>query len=387
MLPSVKLEVSGDRFQVVYRIAGSEQEAAARAEQICVEQTIEFPADLVADDDIRAHIIGQVESIQVVDEGVWEAVISYAYETTAYTLPQALNVIFGNISLRPGVLVKRLNLPKTFTNLFKGPRFGQQGLRQLCKAPAGPLFCSALKPIGLSSTQLAEQAYQLASGGIHFIKDDHGICDQKFAPFRTRIPRCVAAVAKANQETGLNCRYVPTINSAADQIFDDARWAREQGVGGLLVLPGISGFDSMRCLADDDRLALPILGHPALIGSFVASPVSGLSHYVLFGQLMRLAGADASIYPNFGGRFSFSREACLEIVGGATCDMAAIKPVFPSPGGGMNFNNIPEMVRTYGEDVMFLIGGALHQEGASIMENCQRLRQLVDDELAVARRR
>lgn len=381
MLPFVKLDLSGDRFQVVYHIVGNEQESATRAQQICVEQTIEFPADLVAEDDIRAHIIGRIESLQAVDEASWEAVISYAYETTALTLPQTMNVIFGNISLHAGVLVKRLNLPKTFTDVFKGPRFGQQGLRELCDAPSGPLLCSALKPMGLSSAQLAEQAYQFAKGGIHFIKDDHGICDQKFAPFRERIPLCVDAVAKANNETGFNCRYVPTINATANRIFEDARWAKEQGAGGLLVLPGISGFDTMRCLADDDRLALPILGHPALIGSFVASPNSGLSHYILFGQLMRLAGADTSIYPNFGGRFSFNRAACLDIVDGAHCEMGDVKTIFPSPGGGMGFQNIPEMVNIYGENIMFLIGGALHQEGIGIAENCLKLRQLIDEEV------
>jgi ribulose-bisphosphate carboxylase large chain len=231
--------------------------------------------------------------------------------------------------------------------------------------------------MGLSSRQLAQQAYEFALGGFHLIKDDHGISDQQFSRFRERVPLCVEAVERANRETGGNCKYVPTINSPAERFLDDALWAKQQGAGGLLLLPGISGFDAMRAVADDDRIALPILAHPALLGSFMASPQSGLSPHVLFGQLMRLAGADVSIFTNFGGRFSPSRAACLDIVAGATCAMGAIKPIFPSPGGGMNYHNIPELRDAYGDDVVYLVGGAMHREGHRISENCRNFRRLV----------
>jgi len=383
MIENTQLDVSGERFSVVYFITGNAAQAKHRAEHICIEQTIEFPAELIGDDDIRRHIFGRLESLSQVNETQWQAVISYAYEITGMNLPQTMNVIFGNISLQPGVQVNQLLLPDSFTQHFKGPRFGMQGLRELCNEPESPLFCSALKPMGLSSAQLAQQAYEFAKGGIHFIKDDHGISDQVFAPFRERVPLCVAAVERANKETGLSCKYVPTINTPANQIFADARWAKEQGVGGLMLLPGISGFDTMRCIADDDEIALPILGHPSLLGGMVSSAQSGYSHSVLFGQFMRLAGADVSIYPNFGGRFAFSREACLNIVQGTSCDMGTIKPIFPSPGGGMNLTRVPEMIEAYGRDIMFLIGGALHKGDKGVIENCQELRQLVNQQVSL----
>lgn len=332
--------------------------------------------------------MGQVVSITPLDASenatVWQVVISYAVEVTGFSLAQTMNVIFGNVSLVPGVRVDRLEFPDDFLGHFKGPRFGLQGLRDLVGEPDLPLYCSALKPMGLSAKQLAEQAYQLALGQFHFIKDDHGLADQPFAPFRERVPHCVEQIEKANQQTGGKSRYVVSLNSPAEHIVADAIWAKEQGVGGLLVPPGIVGFDMMRRLADDDRISLPILCHPAHIGSYVASPDSGFSFYALFGQLARLAGADASIFPNFGGRFSFTEQQCQEIVAGCNVEMANIKPIVASPGGGMNFTNIPEMVKAYGRDIMFLIGGALHQGEASVTENCQKLKQLVNTELAKA---
>lgn len=381
MIPNVKLDMSGDRFQVTYRLRCAAEDVKQFAQHICVEQTIEFPADLIGDDDIRDHVMGQVVSINPLDGQSWLVIISYAVEITGLSLTQTMNVIFGNVSLLPGVRVDRLDFPDTFLAHFKGPRFGLQGLRDLVGEPDQPLYCSALKPMGLSADQLATQAYELALGEFHFIKDDHGLANQPFAPFRERVQRCVEQVARANQKTGGNSRYVVSLNSPAEHIVEDAIWAKEQGVGGLLVPPGIIGFDMMRRLADEDEIGLPILCHPAHLGSYVASPENGLSFYALFGQLARLAGADVSIYPNFGGRFSFTMDQCKEIVAGCSDPMANIKAIVPSPGGGMNFSNVPAMVEAYGRDVMFLIGGALHKGGVAVSENCHTFKKLVAEQL------
>ncbi|MEQ8236743.1 MAG: ribulose 1,5-bisphosphate carboxylase large subunit, partial [Syntrophomonadaceae bacterium] len=102
------------------------------------------------------------------------------------------------------------------------------------------------------------------------------------------------------------------------------------------------------------------------------------SHYALFGQLTRLAGGDGTIYPNFGGRFSFSREECQSIVQGAAVPMGHLKPIFPCPGGGMSMENIPEMIEVYGREVVFLVGGGLFKHGPDLVENCRYFRSLVD---------
>jgi ribulose-bisphosphate carboxylase large chain len=69
----------------------------------------------------------------------------------------------------------------------------------------------------------------------------------------------------------------------------------------------------MRSLAEDEEVNLPIISHPAFLGTMVTSPENGFSHAVIFGQLQRLAGADISIYPNYGGRFGFTRAECESI--------------------------------------------------------------------------
>ncbi len=304
---------SGDRFSVTYRLFGSEQETRARAEDICIEQTVEFPGELCPEGVIRDHVFGRIESFAARDADSFQAVISYAVEIAAGELTQFLNVVFGNSSIKPGIRVEHLELPQSLLRCFKGPRFGRAGIRGLLDAPKRPLLSTALKPMGLSSKELAGLAYQFALGGMDIIKDDHGLTNQCCSPFEERVARCAEAVQRANRETGRRSIYAANITAPQSAVMKRARTAKDAGAGGLMVAPGIIGLDLMRELADEDSIALPIFTHPALQGSFVTSR-NGMAHGVIFGQLARLGGADATIFPNFGGRFSFSREECKDIV-------------------------------------------------------------------------
>ncbi len=371
-------KLSGERFRVVYRIRGDAAEALATARDVCVEQTVEFPRELIPAGEIRDAVVGQLDSFEPLDGKAWRATISYAAETVGSELTQLLNVAFGNSSLKPGVRVEWLDLPETLRRVFPGPRFGRAGLRAILGVPRRPLLGTAIKPLGLSPRQLAELTYQLALGGIDLIKDDHGLADQPFAPFAERVERCVEAVARANRETGRASIYLPNVTGAPEVMAQRARFAKVAGAGALLVAPGLAGLAAMAQLAADDAVALPILSHPAFQGSFVVTPDSGISHAALFGQIARLAGADASIYPHAGGRFSFSQEDCRAIAEACAAPLEPIKPIFPTPGGGMRLERVAELRAFYGDDVILLIGGGLHQHGPDLVESCRAFRRLVE---------
>jgi ribulose-bisphosphate carboxylase large chain len=376
-LDRVTVNLSGERFHVLYSLSGDEDTARFKAHDICLEQTVEFPADLVPPGDIAEQIVGRIERFERLDIDRFQAWISFAVETSGFELLQLLNVIFGNISIKPGIRVERIELPERLLGHFKGPRFGVRGLRESLGVYDRPLLCTALKPMGCSPQKLAEFAYQFALGGIDIIKDDHGLTDQPFSPFRERVERCAEAVSRANRETGRRCIYMPNITTPHDRIVENARWARGAGAGGLLVCPALTGMDGMRALADDDEVGLPLMAHPAFQGSYVTSPTQGLSHYVLYGQLTRLAGADASIYPNYGGRFSFSRVECAEIAAGCSTIMGGIRPIFPTPGGGMSLDRLSDMHELYGLDVIYLIGGNLHRQGKDLVEGSRMFLEMV----------
>ncbi|AGA91514.1 ribulose 1,5-bisphosphate carboxylase, large subunit [Thioflavicoccus mobilis 8321] len=366
------LSLSGERLAAVYRLACGPAEVGARARAICVEQTVEFPADLVDDPAIQAQIIGEVASIEPIAPGRFEVVIRYPVEAAGRELTQLVNLLFGNVSLQPGVRLQGFTLPGSLLRHYRGPRFGTPGLRDLVGVQDRPLLCTALKPMGRSPEQLAALAYRLALGGIDLIKDDHGLADQSFCPFAERVACCTEAVAQANRETGSRSLYLPNITAPTDEIAGRARRAKAAGAGGLLVCPGLIGFDGVRALADDEALALPILSHPAFQGGYCVNPDAGLGHGVLFGQLNRLTGADAAIFPHWGGRFAFTQAECRDLVAGATCSMGAIRPILPVPAGGLRLERVTELCDFYGRDCILLIGGDLHAQGADLVTTCRR---------------
>lgn len=372
MIPHTSLRVTGDRFVASYAITGPPDVARARVEAITVEQTIEFPADLIADDDIRRHVIGRIESLEATAPATSLARVSYAVETTGGELPQLLNVLFGNCSLYPGVRLVGLELPPSLLRRLPGPRFGVPGLRAMLGVPTGPLLTTALKPMGLDAATFAGIAETLARAGVDVIKDDHGLANQPFAPWEERVRACALAVRRANAATGGRSLYMPSLNGPANEIAERARITRDAGAGGLLVLPGLAGLDTMRWIASDDSIALPIMGHPAFLGSFVIGEDAGIEHGLLFGTLFRLAGADLVVFPSYGGRFAFSREACGSIATACRAPLGTMPAVFPAPGGGMTLDRIDEIHAFYGDETALLIGGDLHR--GDVVDNVARMR-------------
>jgi len=371
--------VSGERFLAEYTIAAADEgQARARAQDLCLEQTVEFPEDLLPPGPIREHVVGRLESLAAGEPGRFRARVSFAAETAAGDLVQLLNVLFGNISLKPGIRLETFTLGDALLARFPGPRLGRRGLRDQVGVPTRPLICTALKPMGLDARALAEQAYQFALGGIDLVKDDHGLTDQAFAPFAERVKRCADAVASANARSGGRSRYVVNVTGPADQLLVRAHLARRAGAGGLLIAPALTGLDAVRMLAADDGVALPVIAHPAFGGAFTASPASGISHGALFGTLARLAGADATIFPNHGGRFAFTREECLSIAAATAEPLGALAPIFPAPGGGMTTDRAADMREVYGRDFVLLIGGGLHRRGPDLADNARHFVELLE---------
>ena len=368
------------RFSVTYWIGvETEAEAHARALEIAVEQTVEIPRDIVPAGYVEDEILGRIEAVHpgLDERGGFLAEISYSEDDIGDDFLQFLNIVFGNSSIRRDTRVEAITLSAGIEGLFPGPRFGTQGIRERSGVSQGPILMSALKPVGLSTAKLAGLAHQFALGGMDYVKDDHGLANQKTSPFTERLKACTDAIGDANEKTGFKTTYVPNITGPANQIFERAWMAKALGAGGVMLAPSLVGFDVSRALAADPDFALPIVSHPTFGGTNVITPTTGFSHRFFYGILQRLMGVDAVIYPNFGGRFSFSRAECLSIVDGCTTEFGSLKPILPAPGGGMTFARLPEMRDAYGDTVMYLIGGALLREKADLPAACRTLANAV----------
>ena len=378
-------------FRVSYVVSASD-EAGAReiVDALCLEQTVELPLALVPPGTwINEHVVAKCESLRrrvaqpskpAAGDVRWDAVVRYNDDTSGGELPQLLNVIFGNTSIKENVMVDDVTLSPTLLGKFLGPRFGTSGLRELLGVPSGSMLMTALKPMGTSVEKLAKMAYDFAKGGIDIIKDDHGLANQRYAPYQERVRACCAAVRRANAETGRRCVYAPCLNAPAHLVVSRAKFAKAAGAGAVLMIPGITGLDSARALAEDPSFALPIICHPAILGAMLGGgsdeACRGFSHKALLGVLPRLAGCDATIFPSFGGRFGFSERECLDILEGSRRRMGSMPAILPCPGGGMTMEKVKTMRESYGEDVCFLIGGALIGHSDDLVANAKHFMRI-----------
>jgi ribulose-bisphosphate carboxylase large chain len=352
-----------DRILATYRINAPETECRARAEALATEQSVEMPLAAIREARIHAEIVARVESIRPHGDG-FEVVLGIAPATTGHEPSQLVNMLFGNCSLQPEVELTGVAFPEGYAQSFPGPRFGIAGIRKLAGAHGRALTCTALKPQGSTVAHLAQLAGTFARAGIDVIKDDHGLANQAYSTFADRVPAVQRAVEEANRETGGRTLYAPTFSGSPSALGEQVRIAKASGVRMALVAPmlvGLPVFAELVC----ERLDIPVMAHPAFGGAARVAPP------VLLGTLFRLFGADATIFPNHGGRFSYSPATCMEIADAARRPFGTLASVLPVPAGGMSVERVDEMIAAYGQDTMLLIGGGLLSAGDQLPERAR----------------
>ncbi|KAA5604914.1 ribulose 1,5-bisphosphate carboxylase [Roseospira marina] len=340
------------RIVCTYHVTADADTIEARAKGIAVEQSVEMPLAAITDQRVMDEIVGKVQDIAELAPGLYAVTIGLATETVGDDAGQLINMIYGNTSIQPDTVLADAAFPPEILETFGGPRQGIAGLRARVNAPDRALTCSALKPQGLPVPGLADLAYRFALGGLDFIKDDHGLANQHYAPYVERVPAVAAAVRKAREETGGQTRYIPSLTGGLDQLREQARIARDEGLDCLMIQPMICGFPAMQTLVRENP-DMAFFTHPTMTGAARIDP------RFLHGTLFRLLGGDAVVYTNHGGRFAFTREVCMELGQRATRSWNGLKPALPVPAGGMTLDRVPEMIECYGRDVMLLIGGGL----------------------------
>lgn len=343
-------------IDVTYNIGAPRDQLDEIAHALALEQSVELAAEVVTDPFVARNIMGRVAAVHGADDGPHSVVIRLATATTALDAAQTLNMLFGNSSLHAHVELADVEFPSDFLARFAGPRHGIDGLRQRLGVARRPLTCAALKPQGLSSESLASLCYTLAVNGVDIVKDDHGLADQSYSPFAQRVPLCQRAMLRARRETGRECLYAPSLVGAPGALAQQARIAREEGVGAVLLAPALIGMPAFHELVAT-HVDVPVIAHPAFAGATRIAPP------LLLGKLFRWLGADAVIFPNFGGRFAYTREQCAGIANLGRADWATYRRTLPVPAGGLSVERVTELVAFYGADVMLLIGGSLLAAG------------------------
>ncbi|MFI5012241.1 MAG: RuBisCO large subunit C-terminal-like domain-containing protein [Hyphomicrobiales bacterium] len=335
-------------IEAVYHISCDARSIEERAFAVAVEQSVEMPVSAIEDEAVQGEIVGQVRGIRDLGRGLFEARIALNVETTGHDAGQLINMLFGNASMLEDVRLHDALLPLETLSAFGGPRQGFAELRARVGAHGRALTCSALKPQGMPSAKLADLARRFAAGGVDYIKDDHGLADQAYSPFAER----AEAVARALRAGGYKTRYVPSLTGDLDALRRQIGIARAAGIDTVMVAPMVAGLSNAHALMRDNT-DLAFLAHPSLAGAARIAPS------LLIGKLFRLFGAGAVVFPNYGGRFGYSRDICRALASAALDEWGGMRPAVPVPAGGMTLARVPELLDFYGAEVMLLIGGNL----------------------------
>jgi len=359
--PISNTDSSGERLAAVYRVRTSAAEVEARAKAIALEQSIEMSDAFVTDPFVRDHVVGRVADIRSAEAGLFDIRIDLAVATTGPEAGQFMNMLFGNTSIHEDVQLLDVVLPADMARRFGGPNHGLSGLRARAGAGTRALTCSAIKPQGLPPQALARIAGRFAEGRIDFVKDDHGLADQAYSPFAERVRACAVAVAEANAASGGNTRYVPSLSGNLDQLWRQIDTALRCGIDTVLIAPMVVGLPALHALARECP-QLAVMAHPALAGALRIAPP------LLLGKLFRLFGADATIFPNHGGRFGYTPETCRDLAEAARGPWHGLAASAPVPAGGMTTDRVGEMLAFYGTDTILLIGGNLLSAGDALAD-------------------
>lgn len=359
-----------ERFIVTYHVRSTAADVDGRAQTIAVEQSVEMPLAAITSETVLNDIVGRVEGIDDLGNGTFSVRIGLAVDTVGQDTGQLLNMAFGNTSLHDDVVLKDIDFPPSLLALLPGPHHGIASLRARLKLRHRALTGSALKPQGLAPQALATLAEHMARGGLDFIKDDHGLANQSYSLFEQRVRACAEGIQNGARATGHPTRYVPSVTGNLDEMRQQARLLREIGVDCLMIAPMICGFPTMQTLVSEFS-DLAFFAHPSLGGA------SRIAPELLIGRLFRLMGADAVIFPNYGGRFGYSQETCRQLAKNARQSNDNRGAALPVPAGGMTLDRAKEIVEFYGTDTMLLIGGNLLMAKERITEESERFSRAV----------
>jgi ribulose-bisphosphate carboxylase large chain len=271
-----------------------------------------------------------------------EVVVSWSLENMGYNLPTLVSTIQGNlyeITAFTGLKLLDLELPPSFAQHFRGPKFGVAGTRRLVfgapstgsasfnsdkqraesvlGAPQRPLIGTIIKPsIGMSPQQTADLVKTLVEAGIDFIKDDELMANPPHSPFDERVDAIMRVINAHADRTGKKVMYAFNVSDELDAMQRHyEKVVKSGGTCAMLSLNSV-GLSGAKKICDIGALA--IHGHRNGWGMLNRHPLLGIE-FPAYQKLWRLAGVDQLHVNGIANKFwesddsvVHSIEACLQ---------------------------------------------------------------------------
>ncbi|MDX1799230.1 MAG: RuBisCO large subunit C-terminal-like domain-containing protein, partial [Candidatus Lokiarchaeia archaeon] len=221
--------------------------------------------------------------------------IAYTKELfEANNLPQILSAIAGNIfgmKVLKNLRLLDISFPKDIVDIYKGPKFGIEGIRKLTKVRDRPLLGTIVKPkVGLSEIEHSKICGEAWSGGLDIVKDDENLTSMTFNKFEKRILETLKIRDNIESQIGERKFYMPNITAPISIMKKRADFVIENGGEYVMVdiiTIGFSALQEIREYLNDKDVV--IHAHRAMHAAFTRNKKHGITMLAL-AKLMRLIG-------------------------------------------------------------------------------------------------
>ena len=305
-----------------------------------------------------------------------------------------LSIIAGNLfglSALSAVKLLDVHLPKIYVRMFRGPKFGIEGVRRLVGTleEPRPHLGTIIKPkVGLNPRETAKVAYEAAMGGVDFVKDDETLTSQKFNPLPERVSYVMEALDRVREETGRRVLYAVDVTADLDRIWDNVEIALDHGANCIMLDVLCVGFPILRELARDPSVKVPIHVHRTMHAAMTRMPGHGI-HMMVLAKLVRLAGGDQLHTGTAKGKMEKPAGGPLEDYTGVKgvrvindflrSEWYGLRRVMPVASGGIHPALVPANLEALGcPDIQLNAGGGIHGHPWGSRAGAKAMRQAIE---------
>nr|WP_315197523.1 ribulose-bisphosphate carboxylase large subunit family protein [uncultured Flavobacterium sp.] len=287
--------------------------------------------------------------------------VSWSIENFGYNLPVLISTLQGNlyeITQFTGLKLMDFEVPDSFKNHFKGPKFGIKGSKLSCGVTDRPMIGTIIKPsIGMSVNETATLVKSLIDAGIDFIKDDELMGSATNSPFDERVKAIMKVIRDNEQKTGKKVMYAFNISDEIDEMqrkYDLIK--KEEGSCAMISINSV-GLSGTKKICDQGELV--IHGHRNGWGMLNRHPMLGIE-FPAYQKIQRLAGVDQLHVNGIQNKFWESDDSVVTSIKSCLKPFLGGYEILPVVSSGQWGGQAVETYRrTQTTDLLYMAGGGI----------------------------
>jgi ribulose-bisphosphate carboxylase large chain len=287
--------------------------------------------------------------------------VSWSIENFGYNLPVLISTLQGNlyeITQFTGLKLMDFEVPDSFANYFKGPKFGIKGSKLSCGVTDRPMIGTIIKPsIGMSVEETATLVKSLIDAGIDFIKDDELMGSAANSPFDERVKAIMKVIRDNEQKTGRKVMYAFNISDEIDEMqrkYDLIK--KEEGSCAMISINSV-GLSGTKKICDQGELV--IHGHRNGWGMLNRHPLLGIE-FPAYQKIQRLAGVDQLHVNGIQNKFWESDDSVVTSIKSCLKPFLGGNEILPVVSSGQWGGQAVETYRrTQTTDLLYMAGGGI----------------------------